>query len=178
MRGALAGIRIKFRPYQMGHVMGVHFEHIDILAPVTYAVDLLIESDHTEAGDYKDDAWYKTHRSHRQPRLDALVPTSYAQQPQQARTRRYVNVSDITLSYIRGELGDVPANVCGEGKICPRAVGRFQCTSGYPCTGVAIKHFNVTGFSASSAYPEACSWIHVTGSGFDVHPSECVPPGV
>ena len=41
---------------------------------------------------------------------------------------------------------------------------------------MAIKHFNVTGFSASSAYPEACSWIHVTGSGFDVHPSECVKP--
>jgi hypothetical protein len=86
-----------------------------------------------------------------------------------------VNVSNVVLSDISGELGLVPLEVCGQGT-CPRAVGRFRCTPDFPCRGITLQRFNVTGFRASSAYPYACSWTFVTGSATNVHPYECVPP--
>jgi hypothetical protein len=145
VHGALAGIRLKFRPSQHGYVRGVLFERIRIHRPVAYAVDVLLDSDH----------------------LASLPTRAHA---------RTVNVSDVRLVDVSGELGPVPPADCGAGKTCPRAVGRFRCTADYPCRGLALERFNVTGFRPSDAYPRACSWAHAFGTAADVSPDDCRPP--
>jgi len=153
VHGALAGIRIKYRPSQHGYVRGVRFERIRIHRPVAYAVDVLLDSNH----------------------LDDDAPARRGAAPGFARAHT-VNVTDVKLLDISGELGLVPPAVCGEGKTCPRAVGRFRCTANDPCQGIALQHFNVTGFIPSSEFPAACSWNHTTGSSVDVYPVACRPP--
>ena len=49
VEGALAGIRIKFRPSQMGSVKNILFENIRIVDPVVYAIDIIMSSDHVSA---------------------------------------------------------------------------------------------------------------------------------
>jgi len=49
--GALAGVRVKFRPTQAGTVHGITFENIHIVRPVAYAVDMLLDSNHLRAID-------------------------------------------------------------------------------------------------------------------------------
>mmetsp|Transcript_72427 Transcript_72427/g.120729 ORF Transcript_72427/g.120729 Transcript_72427/m.120729 type:complete len:439 (+) Transcript_72427:69-1385(+) len=50
VEGALAGIRIKFRPSQFGFARNVLFEGITIRSPIAYAIDVIMDSDHAQAG--------------------------------------------------------------------------------------------------------------------------------
>jgi polygalacturonase len=146
--GALAGIRFKFRPSQTGFVRNVRFDNIMIHRPVAYAVDMLMTADH----------------------LQDQIGTTWS-------NLATVNLTDVSLSNIHGELGLIPQAICGEGRTCPRAVGRFSCTAEFPCKGISIENFDVSGFHATAKYPTPCSWVYVSGHGSGVQPSGCMPPG-
>eukprot|EP01049_Picozoa_sp_SAG25_P014055 SAG25_NODE_2360_length_1681_cov_2.218078_1_plen_514_part_10 len=154
--GALAGIRIKFRPSQSGFVKQVTWEQIRIVRPIVYAVDLLMNSNHLQRG------WppLPTHASHA-ARIGAP---------------RTVTLSDITLRDIVAELGPVPAGECRKGDNCPRAVGRFLCSALHPCRGLLLENVRVTGFNATAKYPIPCTFTNASGSGAEVRPAECTPP--
>ena len=140
--GALAGVRVKFRPTQHGYVRGIVFEDIIINYPVAYAVDVIMTSNHIGDGD----------------RVGS------------------VNMTGLVLRNISGSLGFVPPSVCGAGKTCPRAVGRFNCGSGFACTGLVLEHVHVSGFNATPEYPVPCTWNNASGSGKDILPVGCTPP--
>ena len=161
--GALAGVRVKFRPTQQGYVRGVVFEDIIIRNPVAYAVDVILQSDHTDAGAYPAGV---------SSRDRALARSN----GRAGGALRAVNVTGLVLRDIRGTLGPVPQAVCGAGRTCPRAVGRFSCAPGFECTGLVMERFHVLGFNASAQYPFPCTWDGASGSGNDVLPTGCMPP--
>ena len=192
---ALAGIRIKFRPSQHGRVRGVHFEHIRIIDPVDYAVDLFLESNHIEEGS-ADEANRRRAGNHAyslQHSPDDLPGTGASEQtglgaglPSSKASSRMVSVDKITLSHIYSTLRPLSKDICDQNRgdddedTCPRAVGRFQCTPELPCSGIALQDFNAEGFVASDKYPVACTWSYATGSTStptsNVHPAVCRPP--
>ena len=159
--GALAGVRVKFRPTQQGYVRGVVFEDIVIRNPVAYAVDVILSSDHSDASPAGAPG-----------RGQALGRSNGSG----AGALRAVNVTGLVLRDIRGTLGPVPQAVCGAGKTCPRAVGRFSCAASFACTGLVMERFHVQGFNASAQYPVPCTWDGASGSGNDVLPAGCMPP--
>ena len=186
MTGALAGIRIKFRPYQRGRVRGVRFEHIQIINPVAYAVDVYLESDHYEAGSEDESRSRRPgnqdfslqHSPHGLPGTELAELKQNTVDPS-SRAPNTVAVFNIKLYHIYGKLGHVPAAVCDRSKnsVCPRAVGRFTCSPEMPCSGIDLTDFNVEGFSASSEFPDPCTWSHAIGStGGNVRPVSCRPP--
>jgi len=192
---ALAGIRIKFRPSQHGRVRGVHFEHIRIIDPVDYAVDLFLEANHIEEGN-ADEANRRRAGNHAyslQHSPDDLPGTGASEQtglgaglPSSKASSRMVSVDKITLSHIYSTLRPLSKDICDQNRgdddedTCPRAVGRFQCTRELPCSGIALQDFNAEGFVASDKYPVACTWSYATGSTStptsNVHPAVCRPP--
>ncbi len=189
MTGALAGIRIKFRASQHGRVRGVRFEHIRIIDPVAYAVDLFLESNHIEAGS-SDEAHRRrgNHANSLQHSPDDLPGTGasdltrlWVRLPSYKASNRMVAVLEITLAHIYSTLRPLPKPICenrgnGEEQTCPRAVGRFHCTPELPCSGIALQDFNAEGFVASDKYPVPCTWSYATGSASNVHPAACRPP--
>eukprot|EP01043_Picozoa_sp_COSAG02_P049113 COSAG02_NODE_4902_length_4849_cov_8.392280_3_plen_493_part_00 len=156
VEGALAGIRIKFRPSQMGSVKNILFENIRIVDPVVYAIDIIMSSDHVSA-------------SH----LDRL----------QTRT---VDLQEVTIRNVEGVLGPVPQDVCGIGRICPRAVARFSCTPEFPCHGMRLEHVHVAGFTPYNTTDkgrreevQACAFNNFSASSWlDVSPAACKPPSL
>lgn len=146
--GALAGIRVKFRTTQSGYVRGIRFRDIRIVRPVAYAIDVLLSSDH------------EVSIPGRGPAVGAKT----------------VNVSDISIVNVTGELGPVEPGVCKPGSVCPRAVGRFFCTTAFPCEGLNLEHVRVTGFTPTEKYPVPCEWTNARGSATDIEPAACAPP--
>lgn len=145
--GALAGIRIKFRPSQDGFVRGILFEDIRIIDPVVYAIDIIMSSDHYTAA---------------QPTWGPVGT---------------VNLQGVTIRDVQGTLGPVPTEVCGVGRKCPRAVGRFSCTTEFPCTNMRLEHVHVGGFRP---YPDRhgqivqpCTFSNFSGYSEDVEPPGC-----
>ena len=168
----------------------MRFEHIQIIDPVAYAVDLYLESDHYEAGSADEErrrrgnqGFSLQHSPHSLPDTDASELAELKQNTvdPSSKTPNTVAVFDIKLSHIYGTLGHVPAAVCdmkSKNSVCPRAVGRFTCSPDLPCSGIDLTDFNVEGFSASSEYPDACTWSYAIGSGVNVRPVSCRPPTV
>ena len=156
---ALAGIRFKFRSSQTGFVDGVLFEDIRIVRPVAYAIDMLLDSDHYNAGGGSDSGHEDYGHSSLSPKM--LSTTS---------------VNNVTIRNVVGELEPIPSSICNGGAVCPRAVGRFRCTAALPCANVTLENVSVTGFNASSAYPTPCEFQFVTGTGQNVTPNQCVLP--
>lgn len=162
--GALAGIRIKFRPTQNGFVRNILFNNIQIFNPKSYAIDVIMSSDHIDA-------------------FPGDIPT-VGVVPDQAVGAGTVNLQSVTIQNVHGQLGPVHPCASGggavpePGQICPRAVARFLGTAEFPVDGLHLEHLDITGFNASSQYPTPCTFTHVTGSGIDVKPPSCIPPGV
>ena len=156
VEGALAGIRIKFRPSQMGSVKNIIFEDIRIVDPVVYAIDIIMSSDHVSSGQLEN------------------------QQPQT------VDLQGVTIRNVEGVLGPVPLGVCGKGRICPRAVARFSCTPTFPCHGMRLEHVHVEGFrpynisdKGRKVEVEACTFANFSASSWlDVSPAGCIPPSL
>ena len=185
MTGALAGIRIKFRPSQHGLVRGVQFEHIRIIDPVDYAVDLFLEANHIEAGSADEAHRRRGNHAYSLQHSPDDLPDTGARLPSSKAPSRMVAVLEVTLSHIYSTLRPIPKDICehrgdDDEHTCPRAVGRFQCTPELPCSGIALQDFKAEGFVASDKYPVACTWSYATGSTStrtsNVHPALCRPP--
>eukprot|EP01052_Picozoa_sp_SAG31_P029311 SAG31_NODE_2903_length_4928_cov_6.524746_4_plen_553_part_00 len=154
VEGALAGIRIKFRPSQMGSVKNILFENIRVVNPVVYAIDIIMSSDHISTS---------------QPEFVG---------------ERTVDLQAVTIRNVEGTLGPVPQDVCGIGRICPRAVARFSCTSEFPCHGMRLEHVHVAGFKPYNTTDkgrrvevEACTFNNFSAASWlDVSPASCAPP--
>jgi len=183
--GALAGIRIKFRPSQHGLVRGVQFEHIRIIDPVDYAVDLFLEANHIEAGSADEAHRRRGNHAYSLQHSPDDLPDTGARLPSSKAPSRMVAVLEVTLSHIYSTLRPIPKDICehrgdDDEHTCPRAVGRFQCTPELPCSGIALQDFKAEGFVASDKYPVACTWSYATGSTStrtsNVHPALCRPP--
>ena len=163
VEGALAGIRIKFRPSQVGFVRNIVFENIRIINPVVYAIDVLMSSNHE---DLRTDTPSTTD-----------IPSAWRPHT--------VDLQNITFRDVSGVLGHVPTEVCGKGRICPRAVARFQCTPTYPCRGMQVEHVHVRGFKpynhtvhGRSVRVQACTFVNFSASRWvDVSPPSCSPQG-
>jgi len=127
-------------------------EDIKIHDPVAYAIDVIMDSDHVS----KDS--------------DHVSSTG------QVRHSQTVDLQGVTIRNVEGVLGPVPQAVCGKGRVCPRAVGRFYCTPEFPCHNMRLEHIHVSGFKPSPHYLEPCGFANFSGSSVDVMPTGCAPP--
>ena len=141
------------------------FENIRIVDPVVYAIDIIMSSDHVSAS-HEDSL----------ARRDSTVGG-------QART---VDLQEVTIRNVEAVLGPVPQEVCGIGRICPRAVARFSCSSEFPWHGMALEHVHVAGFKPYNITDkgrhvevQACTFTNFTASSWlDVSPAACKPPSL
>ena len=162
--GALAGIRIKFRSSQSGSVSGIVFENIQIYNPVAYAIDIDMATDHM-------DFHHKTATKH------PGVADAVTKHPGVTDEVNSVALNNITLRHVNGWLSPVSRTICGVGRVCPRQVARFSCSPEFPCSNIRLEHVHVQGFNKTEKYPVPCEWTRASGSGVDVSPSACLPPG-
>ena len=129
--GALAGIRIKFRPTQFGFVRNILFEDIRIFEPRVYAIDVIMSSDHVDT------------------RLGALSQYEEGQGQYLRAGLGTVDLQNVTIRNVQGQLG--PVHSCGNGPrwVCPRGVARFSGSAQFPVGGMRLEHINIRGFNAS-----------------------------
>ena len=182
--GALAGIRIKFRPTQFGTVKNIVFEDIHIVNPVVYAIDVIMSSNHADDDRGYDSADYDSADSAVAKRQDQHHHHHHHHHHLAIhRGPQTVDLQGVTIRNVHGVLGPVPATVCDKGRICPRAVARFSCTDEFPCHNMRLEHIDIRGFSPYNTSDhgrrilvEACSFQNFTGTGLDVRPEGCLPP--